>query len=356
MISFGFTGVDGSSTVSLSKKGEISKRDFKNRVFVIPSDRLLYLTEKVEIKDRKDVESYVKLKVEEKFGSYQYDFYLEGRNLHIAVIKNFDIPESYYALDGEMFSLLRFFKYTVGQDGYIFDLDEGKFTFLEVASGKIRSYRVITVNSDQFILNLDNYIDQLPLKEGGILVCGNSKEVNKLYNICRDRFGVDRVALPSVCKPSEVAAFGAALKGVLGENFLSFKDGTVSPELRRSLVNTFAVVLLLYLAIYVGVKFYTDSLIKEIKRSQVQLFKKVFPDQPVVSVYEQTKAMVKTSPEFNLSRKLLDVELPKDVKIYKVEYIDGVLTIKGESKEPPSVAKSVKKTPLGNFEFEVKVR
>lgn len=68
------------------------------------------------------------------------------------------------------------------------------------------------------------------------------------------------------------------------------------------------------------------------------------------------KAMVKVSPEFKLSQKLLNIDIPKNAKIYKIEYIDGVLSVKGESSEPPNVAKSIKKTPLGNFEFEVEIK
>lgn len=344
-----YTGIDGQIKLSLSSNFEISYSDSKNKIYVIPSDKMIYLTEKTDLTNKKEILNAYKLKIEEKFPDCYFDIDTENGTVHIIVARDFPKPKEYYMLDGEIFSLARFFNHFTGNDGYVLNIVENRATFVTVKDGKVEFYRVIKS------VEIETIINQIEVnsKEKPLLLAGN------VTSQIKDRLtekGFSSIVLPQVCSPQEVSAYGAALKGVLGDRFLSFRKEGIGEEDLKLFSITAAALILIYGLVFVAVDFYQKKLIKDIKRQQVQVFKKAFPDQPVVSAYEQMKSMVKVSPEFKLSEKLLKVEIPKNAKIYKVEYIDGVLTVKGEAAEPPPVAKSVKRTPLGNFEFEVEIK
>lgn len=344
-----YTGIDGEIKISLSSSFEVDNREHKNKIYVIPSDKMIYLTEKTELSNKKDILNAYKLKMEEKFPNSYFDIDIKQNTVHIIVIRDFQKPKDYYMLDGEIFSLHRFYKYFVGEDGFILNIKDDRTTAIQIKDGNIWFYRVIKSKDINTVLTQFEIDD----KQKPILLAGNiSKDIEEvLYEA-----GFRNLVFPQVCNPEEVVAYGAALKGVLNDKFLSFKSESVSEEDLKFFMVSFGIVAVIYGLVFVGLDFYQKKLIRDIKREQTQIFKKAFPDQPVVSAYEQMKAMVKVSPEFKLSQKLLNIDIPKNAKIYKIEYIDGVLSVKGESSEPPNVAKSIKKTPLGNFEFEVEIK
>lgn len=344
-----YTGIDGQIKLSLSSNFEVSHAEYKNKIYVIPSDKMIYLTEKTDLANKKDIFNAYKLKVEEKFSDCYFDIDIDSKTVHIIIVRDFPKSKDYYMLDGEIFSLLRFYNHFINSDGYVINIKEDRATFVAVKDRKIEFYRVIKSREIHTIINQI----EVDSKEKPILLAGNITDSTKDILF---KEGFSKVILPQVCSPQEVVAYGAALKGVLGDRFLSFRKESLGEEDLKVFGITASVFVLIYGLVFVTVDFYQKRLIKDIKKQQAQIFKKVFPEQPVVSAYDQMKSMVKVSSEFKLSEKLLKLEIPKNAKIYKVEYIDGVVTIKGESAEPPAVAKSVKRTPLGNFEFEVEIK
>ncbi|MCX7760982.1 MAG: hypothetical protein N2Z81_07300 [Hydrogenothermaceae bacterium] len=268
-------------------------------------------------------------------------------------------PKDYFALDGEVFSLKRFFiEFTGKSDGYVIDIDEDKVTFIDIKERNIDLYRVIKIDPETLIEDSSIFLSQIPAidKLKTVMFCGKHRNFTKIFNFLKSNINVENYFIPTVCKPEEVAAYGAALKGFLEGDYLSFSDNFLSSEESKLLQQLIVLTVGFYLIFYIFTGYIMDSMMKSIKRDQIVLFKKAFPDQPIVSVYDQVKSTIKPSASFKLSKLFLSVNLPKNAKIYKIEYINGVLTVKGESDEPPEVAKSIKKTPLGKFEFEVEVK
>jgi len=105
-----YTGVDGEKVFSISfspftKKWKKSKRSGK-RIYVIPSDKTLVKVGKAEVKNRWELKELLKFEVEE-YGATLWDFSLVGDRYYLVMVKDFEVPSDFYALDCEIFSLAR---------------------------------------------------------------------------------------------------------------------------------------------------------------------------------------------------------------------------------------------------------
>lgn len=358
MIKKAFTGIDGSYRITLDRYGNIVDFESDRKIYVIPSDKLIYLRETSDIENPKDLKNYYQLMIEDKFGDVEFEIYKEGNVVEILIFRDFDKPKDYFALDGEIFSLERAYRYLFKEDGYIFDVDKDKITFVEIKDSNVKSYRVVKGDTFTFLTDFKLLVEQLPIIEYNSLfvLSGDFDKLSDIKEKLVQFFNPKDVVIPSVCSPELFSAYGAALKGVLNETKFSFKQNSLLPEDRYKVVKVFLLNLAVYILIYLLIDTVGQIKFKDLKSYQTNLFKSYFPDVPAVSPYSQVKSMAVTGSEFDLSKKLLNINLPKNAKIYKIEYINGVLTVKGESDEPPEVAKSIKKTPLGKFEFEVELK
>lgn len=358
MIGNRFTGIDGDCTLTLDSSQKPVSGLGNKRIYVIPSDKLVYFTEKSTLKNRRDILNFYRLKIEEKYRGVDFDICIKDDDVEVLIFRDYRKPEDFYALDSEIHALARFFNFILDEDGYVLDIDKDKLTFLSITNRKITFYRVYKLSSEDILKDVNTLLEQIGNIEEDkpLMLSGNSDHIDPVAKFLKDEKKFLRVFKPDICKPWEVAAYGAALKGAMKDRCFFVKTDILSTVEMKSYFNSFLIITIVYLGLYIFTTYSVDKLFSDIKKSEVLLFKKAFPDQPVVSPYEQTKATVKVSPEFSLTKKLGDIDIPKDAKIYKIEYINGVLTLKGESKEAPSVAKSIKKTPLGNFEFEVEIR
>jgi len=82
---------------------------------------------------------------------------------------------------------------------------------------------------------------------------------------------------------------------------------------------------------------------------------------PAVAVRDQLKSLLERT-NYNMTAELilLSEKLSEGLKLYKIEYGNGVLKVVGEAESKKILEKlspkSIKKTPEGKFEFEVEIR
>jgi hypothetical protein len=105
---------------------------------------------------------------------------------------------------------------------------------------------------------------------------------------------------------------------------------------------------------------FEKSFIGKLREKEKYLFAEKFPDLPPVAVLEQLKSF--TQGEKVSVLPLLEnafKELPKGVKVYKITYLKGVLTISGEGDKKlfqKLELKKVKETADGKIAFELEVK
>ncbi|MCX7760981.1 MAG: hypothetical protein N2Z81_07295 [Hydrogenothermaceae bacterium] len=91
MIKRNFTGIDGDIVISLSKDRKILEGEVGNKIYVIPSDKLIYFREKTELRNPKEILDYYKLKIEEKYKQdVMFDIYLNKDIVEVLVVKEFE--------------------------------------------------------------------------------------------------------------------------------------------------------------------------------------------------------------------------------------------------------------------------
>ncbi len=357
MISRYFTGVDNNGNkVSISydvfkKNWRIVEKDSKDKIYLVPAENFIYLKEETDINNYSQIINYYKLIIEERYPGCEFDIYIEKYNekniVHIMVIKDFKPPPRYYALDGEIFSLKRLLQISGESEGFVFNLNYDRVVCVYVKNGHIQYYRVIKreLKTPEDTVSI---VEQLPYIE-------KNKPLITVGILPDD---IKRLLSPSkvIEKDEKSLALSCSLKPLLDNEFLSFRKNEFTKEEINRLKIISIVLISIYIFEYFFLSFFVENKIKELKFLQSKIFKSVFPDVPIVSPYSQLKANVKTKLEFELSKKLANINLPKNSKIYSIEYFEGVLIVKGEASEPPQIAKSIKKTPSGNFEFEIEVK
>ena len=354
MIKRYFTGIDSegnTSTVAfnlLKKTWNVVNKQSKNKIYTVPADKMIYFWENLQITNTTEALNYYKLLIEERYSGLQYDIYIdkEKNTVHIMVLKDFNIPKDYYALDGEIFSLKRLLKINNEDTGYIFNFQEDKVVVVLVENSAISYYRVING-----IKEINLILDQLPFieKQKPLLIIGNV-DLNTKKSLSQ------ALSSSKIVENSYSLATAVALKPIFDSDFLSFKKSQITKEELEKLKVAILGLVLIYVGAFFTLSYFSQKAIKNMKLTQTKIFKSAFPDVPAVSPYQQLKAEVKTSLSFDLSKLLSQVNLPPNSKIYSIEYFEGVLTVKGESPTAPTFAKSVKKTPSGNFEFEIEVK
>lgn len=347
-----FTGIykDISLTVKKpfkSKDIKITEEKSSKVIYVIEADKSLYIKENTDLRNINEIKNYYEIVLKEKFGEeIIYDIHYQNGTVEILIVKDFNINQNFYMIDNEILSLERVFKFLTDEDGYIFNLEKEKITFISIKNKEVEFYRVL--NCD-----LEDIFNQIPKLNSSkaVLLAGNHK-IDEFKSLLKDF----KLIRNPYCDEGKTVAFGGALKGILNDRKLSFIKSQLSEKEIKQYIKIGTLILGLYFGAYIFMDKVFENNIKELKKLQTVEFKKYFPDIPVVSPYMQVKSMASTDINFYLSEKLSKINLPKNSKIYSVEYFEGILTIKGESSEPPQLAKSIKKTPFGNFEFEIEIK
>ncbi len=385
-----YTGIDNTKRISVSyspwkKEWEFSRREGR-KIYVIPSHLSLLRIEGTDIKNKYSLKKYIDLEVREKYGEVTWDVEVDDGTMYLVVFRDFDIPDDFFALDPEIFSLARVLRANGKKDGVVLDIGSRKTTYIEIAEGKIVNYRVVLKGGDYIdgIVSESYGIDKGEaeelkkekglsdvkvreavedilnsighnLKGKEILLSGGGSLLKGIDNLFDNVFRNDH------CEPPLNSAFGASLKYVYKDKSPSFRRSGIEPSELRKMALVSGVAGLFLILSYITSNFLGEKIIKDIKALEKKEFKEAFPNLPAVSVYSQVKGLISSNDRFMLTRRIekLTEKLRRGVVIYSIEYAEGRLIVRGETDENTvklMEPKSIKKTPKGKVEFEIEIK
>jgi hypothetical protein len=384
-----FAGIDGSKRVVvdysiLKKRWKISKKGGGKEIFVIPSDKVLIKRERIPegIGNEKQLRKYLKL----KYSEYLFDISVEGDFYTLVLVRDFQPPKEFLALDPEPFSLARLSRLCGEENLTILDLGRRKTTLVVVRDGKLNLYRVVQKGGD-FItervaeeLNLSfdeaerikiekglkleavkkalrEILKNLPPVNGRVLTTGGGAE---LKGLC-DFLGSEPADCDLGVPKTHASALGAALKFVYEDNPPTFAKVSLSKGELKLLLYSAAILLLSTAVAVKGLNFVVDRYADFLRAKEKELFAAKFPDLPPIAVEEQLLTMQpkgRRDEVFKLLGRALK-ELPKGSKIFEIAYSDGSLRIKGETTKVDFKKLKVltlKDEGNGRYLFEVEVK
>lgn len=383
-----YTGIDGEKFYSVNyslftKRWKESKRKGK-KIYVIPSDKCLIRVGKAEVKNRWELRDILKFEVEE-YENVLWDFSLSGEKYYLVLVKNFEIPHDFFALDCEIFTLVRLSKILNVPNLAVLDLGRRKTTYVEAENYELKVYRVVLKAGDYITEKVSKNMEipyekaeSIKVKEGlsnpsvrsafeeiledlgislnekKILLSGGTSRLKGIEDYFKS------VLRNSYVSPEMNSAFSGALKFVYRDASPSFRQEELSPKETKFLLGTLATATFLVFSFSLGKEAIKREFIKEMNKKKKELFVQRFPELPPVLVDEQVR-------NFSLSRRnslLAGIKevfsmLPKGVKILEISYKNKVIKVRGIATEGllnriknPS---NVRKTPEGLYEFEVKI-
>ena len=387
-----FTGIEDLKSVSidynpLKKSWKLSHKKGK-KIYVIPSDKVLIKKEKLPkgVNNKQQLKRYLSV----KYSNFIFDFQIlkENGEFYLVLIKNYEFPKDYFALEAEPFALARLSMVLQVDNLQIIDIGRIKTTFVEVENKFLKGYRVLLKGTrylshrlaEEFKISpekaetllisegcnieiikkviYEEILSQFPIKNNVPLLLsgggGKLKHLNELLN-------VEQILDLSLVDKELYPALGAALKFVYPNGSPSFRKAEVT-------FRDFQVFAFSSLLIIIGVFFFSlytthlkDDFVKKLKQKEEYLFKEKYPQLPPVAILEQLKTLKETKKNSVLPLlKKLTNEVPKGVKIYKIIYRDGKLLIQGEaSKSLAQKLKNVvtiKELDNNSISFEVAVQ
>ncbi len=356
-----FSGIEGSKVVNidysfLKKSWKLTKKRGKN-IYVIPSDRVFVGSFPIEegIKNEKQLEKFLKLRYADYLFDFSADF--EKKRYTLVLVRDFLPPSDAFALDAEIFALARLKNLTEDQDLAILDLGRRKTTLVVPSEGDIPLYRVILKGGD-FItqkvaeslnlsfdeaerLKLERGLELKPVREAlkeilkglpplgnrSVLLSGGGASLKGI-----EEFFSKRASLKVGLGPVFFPALGAALKFVYPDKSPRFTKRGIDPKEFKLYLYGGAISILAFFVALSFMKGEVENYIKLVKEREAYLFHQKFPSLPTVAVVEQLKTFQeKERPSvLPLFEKLIG-KLPPGFKIYKIDYLGGVLKIKGET-------------------------
>ncbi len=385
-----FTGIDGDKKISVKKslfrkEWEIVQREGR-KIYTVPSHRSFIKIEDTDIKNLNDLKNFLSLEIEEKFGNVLWSVNLQKGKYCLGVIKNFSVPEEYFDLDLEVFSLARVLLVLGFENASVLDIGRNKTTYVELKNGEISFYRVILKGGNYIInrlvetLNLSSEEAEKVMKEEGteneavrecieeilnstgkkdikekrILLSGGLSKLKGLKN-----FFKNRISNP-FCEPEYTSAFGTSLKYVVRDCSPSFRQEEVSQRELKIAVSIIGISLFLSLISGYVLERAEREFINAIREKEKREFQKYFPNKPPVAVRDQIRAL-KVKETYPVMKKLekFSEKVGEGIVIYEIEFSEGKLKVRGEAKSEEILKninpQTIKKTPEGTFEFEVKI-
>ena len=355
----------------ITKSWQVSKR-FGRLICVVPSHKSLI---KVEGRKRiEDLRAYVK----ERFPESRYDIKLLEDRAYIALCRDCSECEN---IELEPFALARLFS-LYEKEGFVIDFGKSKTVFVEVEGGLLRSFRVVMRGGDYLTqrvmekrnigfeeaeklkrsegLNLEEVREGLleilelsgySFEEKTLLLTGGGSRLRGLRGVFK------RVIDLRACEPEYAVCLGACLREVLKNPYPDFTRKELSKQYIKRIAYTGASMgLLFFLSLFAMERLYSAEKLRELQRSE---FKRLFPKEPIVSLYDQVRAKVSTGEEYRLTKALLKVQdnLKPGMRIYTFEYAEGRFIIKGEAER--SLLEgirpyAIKETTTGKVEFEIR--
>ncbi len=385
-----YTGVDSGKLCSVDyspfrREWKLTSRTGR-KIYVVPSHLSNVKLGETEIRDTHDLKRYLSLEVEERFGEVLWDARLSDGKYCLALIRNFEPPEDSYALDPEPFALARSARALDEESCLVLDMGRNKTTLVEVREFAFRSYRVV-LRGGRFVdervserLNIPpEEAERLKVQEGL-----ENREVRSAFEEILSALGTEledeRVLLSGGLSrlkgiesyvgtplrnrhvdPELNSAFGAALKYVYRDCSPDFRGEELSERDLRKVAVIFGLSFLLFVSANVGLHLTEKKLLREIRSAEREKFRETFPNLPAIAVRDQVKSML-GEERYPMTERLIEFSrsVGEDVKLYRIEYSDGVLRVVGEVANKELLkdieTKSLKKTPAGGYEFEVELR
>ncbi len=384
-----YTGVDGKKSISVDYS--LLKREWKltnkngKLIYTVPSHKSFVRIETTDIEDLYDLKRALAIEIEEKFGDVLWDITLSQGKYCLALVKDWNPPSDAYSLEPEVFSLARLCKPLSISNCYVLDLGRNKTTLVEVRNGELTSYRVSLKGGNyltQFLASErglpfeeaerkkleegleDPYISQafinlmeslgVDLSKEKVLLSGGGSRLKGIHEHFRS------VIRNSFVPPEMNTAFGASLKFLYKDCSPSFRKDEVSDKEFKRILLLSGVALSLFVVLNLGIDKTRHEIVREVRKAQKEAFRREFPELPAVAVGEQLKTMV-ASPKYVVLPKLslLSEKLKEGMEIYRIEFRNGRLKVVGGAKDEELIkelgAKSLKKTPEGNYLFEVDI-
>ncbi|GAB6066547.1 cell division protein FtsA [Aquifex pyrophilus] len=360
-----YTGIDGSKWFSISYS--LLKKTWKpvkkkgRKIYVIPSHLCLLKREKLEEGLKASELKEFLIYEAEEYGANLWDFKAQNGFYYVVFVKDFSPPEDYYALDCEIFSLARISKVLEKPNLKIIDIGRRKTTFVEVKDYEVKSYRVI-LKGAEFLKEKGNVKEAFEeiLESSGLnwkgeevlLSGGGSRivELEEFFKVIRNPY----------CEPELNSAFGASLKYVYKDPSPEFRKLELTPSEQKALLLITGLATLSFISYFSFKDYVKKKIVMEVNREKKILFSQKFPNMPPILVEEQLKTIKKREKNefFNKLYKAFS-NLPEGVKIYRIEYKKGILKIVGEADEKNIKlikTERIRKTPEGNYEFEVVIK
>ncbi|MFN7065545.1 MAG: cell division FtsA domain-containing protein [Aquificaceae bacterium] len=380
MIKRVITAKEGEKTLSIqynpiSRAWGITKRQGKS-LCVISSENCLIKAE--EYTDKKKKQEQLKAYARERFSNSRYDIRFTEDRVYLALCRNCEACES---IELEPFALARLFG-LYKRDGFVIDWGRRKTVFVEVVDGLLRSFRVVLKGGDYISQRISqrrslSFEDAERLKkEKGSDLEEVKDAVEEILYLCGYEFSQRSVLLTGggsklrgireffsevvplrECDPEYAVCLGACLRGVFKNPYPDFSQDISPKDIKRLLYTSSALAALFLTSLFFMERVYPVDGLRAVQRAE---FKRLFPQEPIVSLRDQVRAKVSAGEDYKLTKLLLMAKdsLRVGMKLYSFEYSDGKLLIRGEAHESQLEGiklRSTKEISPGRREFEIVV-
>jgi len=358
---FRYTGLEGNKKFSIEynpikKTWKPTEREGK-KICIIPSDRCFI---RVEREDGKFSEIYKRYsqEIEKKFSGLPFDISVFEGRVFLAVYRNSEEFKDCHHIELEPFALARAFA-LFSNDGFAIHIADNRTTFVKIEEGLMVSFRVL-MKGYSFLKSCQNLEDGLreiinqsgyEIGDRAVLVTGEGAYLDEVSEV------FPNLIENKLFKPELALAFGGSLKFVGNNPYPGFlRKKITKEELKKTGIYALAILLIFLFSIVAMEKSFS---VDELREAQKREFKKIFPNTPTISLQEQIKAKF-SDKQYTVTKKfeIIGEALKSGMVITSIEYIDGVLNVKGEADEKLITevkTKSRKKTPKGTIEFEVEI-
>lgn len=362
----------------LSKEWKLSSKSGKT-ICCVPSERSLVKFENLKEEKKATIEK-LKNYPKEKFPESRQDISLTHDRVYLALCKECSECED---IELEPFALARLFT-LLAEEGFVIDWGRRKTVFVEVRKGLLESFRVVLRGGDYITQKLsgsrgisEEEAERLKRLEG-LSLREVEEAVREIIQLSGYNFEGKKVLLTgggsrlkglkslfsetivfTLCEPEYAVCLGACLREVLKNPYPDFrKKGITQEEIRRIAYAGGFILVAFVLGWFAMDRLYSVERLREVQRAE---FKKLFPNEPIVSLHQQVKAKVSTGEEFKLTKLFIKAQdsLKPGMKLYSFEYLEGKLTIRGEADRSLLEGlklHSTKETPAGKVEFELVVQ